>query len=148
MAVDLSTLDPLLGAWEGRATGAAGEGVVTREYRRSVGDRFVEVRHRSTYEPQEANPEGEVHEEAGFFYDSGDRVVFIELHSEGFVIHYSLVDSDPITFVSDRVDNGPPGLRARSTLHLESPNRLFEAFELATGDGPFEEFITSRWERT
>ena len=52
-----------LGVWEGTSRGQPGDGKLRREYRLVLGDRFIEVRNRSVYPPQEKNPEGEVHED-------------------------------------------------------------------------------------
>lgn len=54
---------PFLGRWEGSSKGEPGVGRVSREYRLTLGDRFIEVRNRSVYPPSEKHPEGEVHED-------------------------------------------------------------------------------------
>jgi len=70
MAEGLDALTFFLGEWDRDETGKAGVGVGFRTYRRVVGDRFVELRNTSTYQPQELNPDGEVHEDLGIFsYD-------------------------------------------------------------------------------
>src|SRR5262245_12392623 len=82
----------LLGSWEGDVRGEPGSGRCEREYRRTLNDRFIEVRGKSTYPPQEKNPKGEVHEEVGFMsYDkAAQTLVLRQFHAEGFVNHYVL----------------------------------------------------------
>jgi hypothetical protein len=151
MADDLAVLASFLGEWDGHETGKAGEGVGHRRYDRVVSGRYIELRGTSTYEPQELNPEGEVHEEVAIFSHDEDRstIVLREFHSEGFVITYTLTDqsSGDLVFVSEDVENGPAGLRARLTLHLEDDDHFSELFELSQGGGPFERFISNRWTR-
>jgi IstB-like ATP binding protein len=61
-----------------------------REYTEMFGSRFIHVRNRSTYAPQEKNPKGEVHEDLGVFsYDGArKRIVLRQFHVEGFVNQY------------------------------------------------------------
>ncbi len=146
----LAALRPLLGEWDGHTTGRAGVGTGSRVYRSIVADRFIEVRNTSTYEPQELNPDGEVHEELGIFShdDARATIVFREFHSEGFVITYALEsDSDGLLFVSDEIENGPEGLGARLTLRTGDADRFEEVFELAPAGKPYEVYIRSAWAR-
>ena len=53
-----------LGAWEGEGAGTPGKSKVTREYALVLDGRFIEVRNRSVYAPQEGNP-GEDHRDIG-----------------------------------------------------------------------------------
>jgi hypothetical protein len=52
---------------------------------RVLGSRFIQVRNRSTYPPQEKNPKGETHEDIGLFsFDSArKRIVLRQFHVEG-----------------------------------------------------------------
>jgi hypothetical protein len=143
----LDALRFLLGEWVGRASGAAGAGAVRRSYARVLGDRFIEFRHQSEYAPQDANPEGEVHEEMGLFYHDGSRIVLREFHAEGFVITYRMWADGGLVFVSETFENGPPGIRARMTLHPEGHDRMEEVFELAPSGEDFSEFIRNSWKR-
>ena len=151
MVDDLSALSPWLGEWDGHETGKAGVGVGYRVYRSVVGDRFIEARNTSTFEPQEQNPNGEVHEDLSLFSHDEERatIVLREFHSEGFVITYTLTDQSPteLVFVSEDVQNGPSGLRARLTIALEDEDHFSELFELSPQDKPFEPYISNRWTR-
>jgi hypothetical protein len=66
----VDTLAPvarLVGRWTGTSEGQPGKGQVERQYERVLGSKFIQVRNRSTYQPQEKNPKGETHEDIGFF---------------------------------------------------------------------------------
>ncbi len=53
-------LRPFLGRWEGSSKGEPGFDRVSREYRLTLGDRFIEVRNRSVYPPSARQPAGTV----------------------------------------------------------------------------------------
>lgn len=152
MSDGLDELDWLLGAWHGDQNGMPGTGTGERQYRRIVAGRFIEIRHTSTYEPQDGNPDGEIHEEFGVFSadEAAGTISLREFHSEGYVISYGLVEhiGDEMVFASTQVDNGPEGLRARLTLRRESDDRFVEVFELAPKDRPFAVCITGLWTRS
>jgi hypothetical protein len=135
-------LRPLLGAWEGTSSGQPGRGTVRREYRLTLGDRFIEVTNTTTYPPQDQNPKGEVHEDRGYISVDNARkqFVFRQFHVEGFVNTYAAaMDGLPIVFTSAAIENIPPGWRARETWRLEPGGELVEVFELAE---PGKEFTT------
>lgn len=149
MLEGLAALQFLLGDWEGDESGEAGSGRGERSYRPRF-DRFIETRTRTVYPPQEVNPSGEVHEELGFFsYDvEAGEVVLRELHTEGFVITYTLAENETeLVFVSREFENGPPGMRARLTLRAGGADSFQERFELAPASGSFKEYVRSEWVR-
>jgi THAP4-like, heme-binding beta-barrel domain len=142
----------LLGSWEGTQTGKPGTGTVRRDYRIVLRDRFVEVRNTSTYPPQEQNPKGEVHDDVGYFsFDKGrKRLMFRQFHVEGFVIQYvEHHDSSAanLAFVSEAIENIPPGWRARETYIVHGPDEFEEVFELAEPGKPFELYSRARLKR-
>lgn len=149
MAGPLDRLDRLIGTWEGRETGAAGTGIAKRTYARLF-DRYVEARHRSVFEPREANPDGEIHEELVIFsVDDGD-LIMREFHADGMVISYVLAEQseDALVFRSTRIANGPPGLIARLTLTMDGHERLAEVLELGPDADSLRQFIRIDWERS
>lgn len=133
----------LLGSWEGTSSGQPGNGTVTREYRLVLGDRFIEVRNRSTYPPQEKNPKGEVHEDVGYISYDRTRKAFVlrQFHIEGFVNTYVATPSgrNELVFTSEAIENIPAGFRARETYRILSDDEWLEVFELAE---PSKEFAT------
>jgi hypothetical protein len=149
------TLDPvarLVGRWTGTSEGQPGKGQVERQYERVLGSKFIQVRNRSTYPPQEKNPKGETHEDIGFFsFDKArKRVVFRQFHVEGFVNQYALDPSstvDRVVFASESIENIPAGFRARETYVFWGSDQLEEIFEIAEPSKDFEVYSRSRLTR-
>ena len=142
----------LLGSWEGTQAGQPGTGTVRREYRLVLRDQFIEERNTSTYPPQEKNPKGEVHDHLSYFsFDrSRKRLVLRQFHVERFVVQY-VQDTESSTgnvvFVSEALENTPPGWRTRETYIGHGPDEFEEIFELAQADKPFEVYSRSRLKR-
>jgi hypothetical protein len=148
----LAPVARLLGRWTGTSEGQPGKGEVERQYERVLGSRFIQVRNRSTYPPQEKNPKGETHEDIGFLsFDSGrKRLVFRQFHVEGFVNQYLLETSstsDRLVWVSEAIENIPAGFRARETYVFLDPDQLEEIFEIAEPGKDFELYSRSRLTR-
>jgi hypothetical protein len=135
-----------LGTWDTTSSGQPGSGTGTREYRLVLRDRFIEVRTRTTYPPQDNNPKGEVHEDVGFIsYDRGRKMfVFRQFHAEGFVNTYVAPASNPLTFVSEAIENIPDGYRAREIYRIVSPSEFVETFSLAEPGKDFEMYSETR----
>lgn len=142
----------MVGRWEGTARGQPGTGTVRREYERALNGRFIRVRNRSTYPPQEKNPKGEVHEDEGFL--SVDRarkkLVLRQFHVEGFVNQYVEDDGTSATrvvFSTEAIENIPAGWRARETYVVQGPDAFEEIFELAESGKPFEVYSRTELRR-
>jgi hypothetical protein len=148
----LAPVARLIGKWSGTSEGQPGNGQVEREYLRVLGDRFIQVRNRSTYPPQEKNPKGEIHEDIGFLsFDSvRKRIVFRQFHTEGFVNQY-LMEPNPtqsrLIFTSEAIENIPAGFRARETYVFTGADQLEEIFEIAESGKDFEVYSRSRLTR-
>lgn len=133
---NLGPIAPLLGRWAGTSEGQPGIGTVERDYERVLGSRFIRVRNRNVYPPQEKNPKGETHEDEGFFsFDRArKRIVLRQFHVEGFVNTY-VQDLDAkagtISFTTEAIENLPSGFRARETYVVTGADQLEEIFELA-----------------
>jgi hypothetical protein len=145
-------LAPLVGHWTGTSEGQPGKGEVERQYERVLGSKFIQVRNRSTYPPQEKNPKGETHEDIGFFsFDSARmRVVFRQFHIEGFVNQYALEPLrtvDRVVFTSESIENIPAGFRARETYVFSGSDQFEEIFEIAEPGKDFEVYSRSRLTR-
>jgi hypothetical protein len=151
-ADNLAPIAPFLGRWTGTSEGQPGNGTVERDYERALGSRFIRVRNRSTYPPQEKNPKGEVHEDEGFFsFDRArQRMLFRQFHIEGFVTTY-VQDADvkpgTLSFTTEMIENIPPGWRARETYILHGPDDLEEIFELAEQGKDFTVYSRTRLKR-
>lgn len=147
-----ASISVLIGTWEGTSEGQPGKGTVRREYSRALNGRFIRVRNRSEYPPQEKNPKGEVHEDEGFFSvdRTRQRLVLRQFHVEGFVNQYV---EDPgasptkVVFTTESIENIPAGWRARETYLLNGPDAFEEIFELAEAGKPFEVYSHARFTR-
>jgi len=150
--MELAPVARLVGTWIGTSEGQPGKGQVERHYERVLGSRFIQVRNRSTYPPQEKNPKGETHEDDGFFsFDrSRKRLVFRQFHSEGFVNTYAQeTDAKPgtVAMISEAIENIPVGYRARVTYVFHGPDEIEEVFELAEPGKSFEIYSRTRLKR-
>lgn len=143
-----------IGTWEGTGEGQSGISKVERTYKAIFNGRFLQVDNRSTYEPQESNPKGEVHEDTGLFsYDKArKKLVFRQFHIEGFVNQYVLEetseDNKRTVFVTEQIENIPSGWRARETYIVYRNDEMEEVFELAAPGKEFELYSKSRLTRT
>lgn len=140
-----------LGAWEGEGQGQPGRSRVSCEYTLVLDGRFIEVRNRSIYAPQEGNP-GEDHRDVGFISFDGARGkhVLRQFHVEGFVNQYvhesTSDDGKTLVFVTEAIENIPAGWRARET-YLVGEDELVERFELAEPGKDFELYSEARLRR-
>ncbi len=149
----LAPLRPFEGRWEGAATGSPGKGVSTREYRFEMNGRFLFARNKSVYEPKKPEAKPEVHEDHGIFsYDRAlKKIVLRQFHVEGFVNEYQLSsmsdDGKTLEFTTVRIENIPPGWRARESYRIVSPTEIIETFSLAAPGKDFETYSETRLRR-
>jgi hypothetical protein len=135
-----------VGKWEGTAVSRSGRGTVEREYRFVLGGAFLQAESRHAYEMSAQLPEGLVHEGLELFsYDRArETLVMRQFHSEGFVNQYLLdslsADSTTIVFVSERLENVPPGWRAKEQFEIISGDEFIEFFKLAAPGREFEAY--------
>lgn len=147
-----AAFDRLLGTWTGTSEGRPGKGTLERTYERVLGSRFIQVRNRNVYPPQEANPKGEVHEDVGFIsFDSARKqILFRQFHVEGFVISYALqagTGTDRMVFVSEAIENIPAGYQSRETYAFTGVDQFEEVFEIAAPGKDFEVYSRARLRR-
>ena len=142
-----------VGRWQGTGTGKPGESRVEREYKFVLDEQFIQLYDRSVYEPQERNPEGEIHEEIGYFSFDRNRQkrILREFHVEGFVTQYVLEAWDPdrqrIIFRTEAIENISPGWQARTTYEILGEDSFRETFDLAGPGKPLSCYITNEFER-
>ncbi len=143
----------MLGAWKGENTGQPGSGASERAYAAELGGAVIAARNTAVYPPQPKNPKGETHRDSGFFsYDRARKlIVFRQFHSEGFVNQYvqdpAAGGPDQIVFVTEAIENIPPGWRARETYRRTGLDTMMETFELAAPGKPFEVYSECRLTR-
>ena len=142
-----------LGSWAGTCTGKSGDGRVERKYRLILKDRYIHVTGRTVFEPQERNPDGEVHEELGFWSFDRERAVHIyrEFLVEGFVSRYVLDPPGPdgrrLVLTTEAIENLPAGWQARTTFELLDEDRIRETFELNQGSGAWDCYFATEMRR-
>lgn len=142
-----------VGSWEGEGEGRPGMSKVEREYEFVLQGKFIEVKNKSVYAPQEDNPKGEVHEDWGLFsYDQNrKKMVLRQFHVEGFVNQYVLdslsADGKTMVFVTESIENISPGWRARKTYKILNDDEFTETFELAPPEQDFEVYIENHFKR-
>jgi hypothetical protein len=126
-----------IGKWTGEGGGEPGKGTYERSYQFIMGNKFIEVRNKSTFQPTPNNTKGEVHEDLSYIsYDRGLKKFRLrQFHIEGFVNEYLIDSISPdqktLVFVTDAIENIPKGWKARETYRILSENQLEETFELA-----------------
>ncbi len=142
-----------VGSWQGTGTGQPGICQVERTYEFVLNGKFLHVKNKSTFPPQDKNPQGQIHEDWGFFSHDNARQTFIyrQFHNEGFV-HHSILqslapDGKTITFLTENIENIPAGFRGRETYKIISPDEFIEVFELAAPTQEFEVYIESHLRR-
>ena len=142
-----------IGSWQGSGNGQSGLSRAECTYEFVLNNKFLFVKSKSTYEPQEQNPKSEIHEEWGLIcYDKArEKQIFRQFHVEGFVNQYVLdqisEDGQSIRFVTEGIENIPPGWRVRETYRILGPDGFIEAFELAGPDKEFEVYGENRFQR-
>lgn len=147
---ELGPLEWLLGTWRGTAEGAPGKGEQTRRYELILQGRFIMGTNRTVWQPTEAHGEGEVHEDISLFsWDRGaKRAVLHVFYVERFVAEHVGEQLAPNVwrFTSERVQNGPPGMRSRETFEHRG-DLLVSRFELASGQKDFALYTTETLRR-
>jgi hypothetical protein len=125
------------GKWEGSGEGKPGVSRGTQEFSFVLGGHFLQVRNVSVLEPRGKNPKGEKHEDWGFFsYDSLRKAyVFRQFHVEGFFNQYVCAgpsrDGKTFVFLSETLENLPPGFQARLTYRILDQDSFEQTFDLA-----------------
>lgn len=141
------------GKWEGPTKGKPGIGTTSREFHFELSDRILTQRDKSVYQPSGAAAKPLVHEDFGVFsYDSDlKKVVWRQYHSEGMVNVYTLdsasEDGKSIEFITTKIENLPPGFRAKKLYRIVSPQEIEETFWLASPGKDFELYTESRLKR-
>jgi hypothetical protein len=154
LRAELAGLRRLVGTWRGEGQGEPGNSRVERHFEPILGGMFLQVRNRSVYAPQPANPKGETHEDMGLIgFDKARRVaVFRQFHTESFVNQYTApadgLAGGQIVFETEAIENIPPGFRARETWRFDGPDRFEEIFEIAEPGKAFALYTHNRLRRS
>jgi hypothetical protein len=142
-----------IGTWKGTGKGEPGISQVERQYQSILGGKYIQINHKSVYAPQANNPQGETHEDLGFFsYDRGEkRFILRQFHIEGFVNQFRAAtiseDGKLIVFISESLENIPAGYRAKETYRILNENEFTEIFEIAEPGKEFTVYSENRFKR-
>ena len=142
-----------IGTWKGTGKGEPGISDLERVYELVLGDKFINVKHKSRYQPQQGNPKGETHEDWGYLSFDRARKVYVlrQFHVEGFVTQYYAqtltADGKTIVFLSEILENVPSGFRARETYKILNENEFVEIFELAPPGKEFSVYSENHFKR-
>jgi hypothetical protein len=142
-----------IGTWKGTGKGEPGISQLERQYQFVLDGKYIQVKHKSVYAPQEKNPTGETHEDWGFFsYDRSRKIhILRQFHVEGFVTQYVseriAPDGKTIVFTAESLENLPAGWRARETYRILNNDEFVEVFELAAPGKEFSVYSENRFKR-
>jgi hypothetical protein len=95
----------------------------------------------------------EIHEDFSYLsYDTRQKkIVWRQFHSEGFVHEYTLdsvsADGKSLEFLSVRIENIPPGFRAKESYRMLSADDVESTFWLAEPGKDFERYTETRLKR-
>lgn len=133
-----------IGKWEGTSEGQPGKGKYERSYEFILNNKYIEVKNKSTYPPSKENPTGEVHEDRGFIsYDKARKTFMLrQFHIEGFVNQYIIEsmsrDGKRIVFITENIENIPPGFKGKESYQFAGENEFIELFQMAEPGKNFE----------
>jgi hypothetical protein len=139
----------LEGQWEGTGNGMSGKSEVTITFEFMLKRQFLKTQSRSVFEPQEKNPDGEIHEDFGIFSYDRFRKSFVlrAFYVEGFVNTYVLTetseDGNTLTFETESVENDPPGTKAKLVYKRISETEMEEKFFVAFPGKEYGCFVTN-----
>jgi hypothetical protein len=142
-----------VGKWEGEGKGCPGVCQLKAESEFIFDDKFLEIKGKAVFKPQEKNPKGGAHEDIGFIsYDqSRKKFVLRQFHAEGFVNQYVLDSISPdektFIFLSENMENMPAGWRARVTYRILNDKEFTTVFELAGPGQDFQTYVESQLKR-
>lgn len=143
----------LEGTWEGTGEGMSGVSSVIQEYQFVLNGQFLRMTTESIFKPQERNPKGEIHEDFGIFSFDRSRKVFVlrSFYVEGFVNQYvfspSSEDGDSMEFVTESVENAPPGTKAKLVFRKISNDEIEQSFYIAFPGQEYSCFSTNKLKR-
>jgi len=141
------------GSWTGEGDGMSGHSDVTQSYEFLLDGNFLKMQTRAVFEPQEKNPNGEIHEDFAVFSYDQSRKIFVmrAFYVEGFVNTYTLAETSEdgkiLTFETESVENAPPGTKAKLVFEHTDDDKLKTSFFVAFPGQDFGCFSTNIMKR-
>ncbi|MFQ6008080.1 MAG: hypothetical protein ACE5K8_03925, partial [Candidatus Zixiibacteriota bacterium] len=143
----------LIGSWQGEVTGTAGRGKGVREFRLILNGKFIHIKNKVVFEPNEGDSTPEVREDWGIMSadEARETLVLRQFSTEGYVNQYvvdSVSDSNlTIFFVAESTENAPEGTKARLTITIHNPDEFTEILERTFAGKDLTERLESHWVR-
>lgn len=143
----------LEGTWEGTGDGMSGVSSVVQKYSFVFNGQFLHMATKAVFEPQDKNPEGEIHEDFGVVSFDRSRNVFVlrSFYIEGFVNHYIFnpdsQNGNAIEFATESVENAPPGTKAKLIFIKINERKIEQSFHVAFPGQEFSCFSTNTLEK-
>jgi hypothetical protein len=143
----------LIGSWEGTGEGMSGQSTIELDIEFVLNDQFLYTKSKSVFEPQEKNPDGEIHEDIGYISYDKSRETFVirAFYVEGFVNTYVLSeiseDGKTLTFETESVENAPAGTRAKLVYKMTGEGEIEEGFFVAWPNKDYGCFSTNQLKR-
>ncbi|HVP35785.1 MAG TPA: hypothetical protein VMT04_02195 [Terriglobales bacterium] len=132
-----------VGRWEGTGKGQSGISKLQAEAKFVLNNRYLELSGKLVFETQDKKKKGEEYEDMSFLsYDQlRKKFVLRQFSAPGFVTQYVLDSLSPdgktFVFLSESMENIPPGWKARSTYQILNQDQFHQTFELA---GPEKDY--------
>jgi hypothetical protein len=143
----------LIGKWEGSGTGKFGESKIEREYEYLMGGTYIIGKNKSTYEEQEKNPKGEIHDHWDIisYNKVKAKYVFRQFHAEDITNTFSLDSLNAaqgiLEFESVWIENFIEGWKAKEVYKILNENEFVEIFYLAAPGKEYAEYIRNTFKR-
>ncbi len=143
-----------VGTWKGTSEGKRGTSRVEAKWEFVLKGKFLEATGTSVYPPQEKNPNGLKYEGLDLISYDRNRQKFVlrQFNGEGFVSQYILdrlaPDGKTIVFVTESMENLPPGFHARKTYRILNSNEFTDTFELAPPGQDLEVYVETHLRRS
>ena len=141
------TLKVLEGKWVADKPGVSKN---TQQYSFILKNKYLQMKTRSVFEPTEKKPKGEIHEDMAIFSYDKTRKLFVMrgFYVEGFVNTYTLTKSEDgktLTFLSEDIENGMPGMKAKLVFKLISETEYEQSFYVAFPNKDYSCFFESKF---
>ena len=143
----------LIGKWEGSGAGKFGDSKIEQEYEYLMGGTYIIGKNRSTYEEQEKNPEGEIHDHWDIisYYKVKAKYVFRQFHAEDVINTFSpdslIAAQGILEFESVWIENFIEGWKAKEVYKKINENEFVEIFYLAAPGKEYAEYIRNTFKR-
>jgi len=138
---------------EGKWEAASEVSTVTQEYQFILNRKYIQMKTKAVFKPNEKNPRGEVHEDLGIFsYDQFRKKYMLRgFYVEGFVNQYVLDsisdDGKTFTFVTEQIENAPSGTKAKLIFKVINNDEIEQSFHVAWPGKEFSCFSLNKLKR-